>query len=715
MQFVEWAHGAGVPAANIHLFLSTADHARFTNRLQAVEVSAQAATFVRLFEFREKELPKLSGDLLYFYWSGHGSVARNGTRLLFFEEQQRSVYTQFNLNDFLELLRSDAYGGFAVQVGYVDTCANSFEKLGLRGQPGRFEGAQGANRIKVRQMWLCAADSGQQAIAGAFSQTVLTELTQRWSPDTAWPIDHDAIVEAVTQAMIGDDVHPSIQRPVQLSWVTSTGSSEVYERGELPAEEFVNIVAAGWGLPVQALRRLAEIAADSPSLKDTARREELFQSVAAAAHYGSPFPRGSRAEILELDLLYIVASAFHWQSPTADTYEVLHRLDAEMSRDGAMAAIFSNELSRICVTAKVHDFLRQQPIEPYSVRQAYLETSDSLPPDPKRDEADRIVSMLDRVVQLPPRDDLPFYYLWEFLLRLGDHSPDARAGIETFVKAHATSQVALRMLRERMQRHRRYLLSICIAQLSSPERVPGLIEARLFVAHTMERVKLFDPVDANGSWVGARDAVAKIVESAREKVHARLLRNEQVADHMDVEFVLNHEFFPMAPDRVGVPLPVRLSPLGRLHPVVVRWVYRLRHRAKIDEEAWFAIAANINREAPPKVRWVGGIDDQVASHADQCDGLLALSFVPDTDAIADLLDAGFPFMTWPREAVQDRSWETFRQEVNAWATRTSKFCDLPRALRSIRETDTALGSHLTLLWDDPEYAHHWVEPGVIDE
>jgi hypothetical protein len=33
---------------------------------------------------------------------------------------------------------------------------------------------------------------------------------------------------------------------------------------------------------------------------------------------------------------------------------------------------------------------------------------------------------------------------------------------------------------------------------------------------------------------------------------------------------------------------------------------------------------------------------------------------------------------------------------------------LPRELRGIRQNPTDLGASLTMFWDDPEYARHWM-------
>jgi hypothetical protein len=715
VQFVEWACGAGVPPNHVHLFLSSADHARFAARLAAIadvekrQVTPRVATVANILDFRLKELPQLSGDLLYFYWSGHGSFLRN-RRLLFCEDQHRSGYLQFDLDDFLTELRSRNFG---VQIGYVDACANFFDRLGLRGQPGSFSAATEAPRSDVRQMWLCAADSGQQAIGGAFSRTLLEQLAERRRADGAWPVDHEAIIEAVNEALIGGDDGPGQQRPVQISWVRSTGDSRVQERGDVPAESFVNAVAASWGLPVAALRQLADLAAQSPSLQRRERRDELFHALAAEARL-SPDDRGGRVESPELDLLYIIASAFRWESPTSDTQPVLARLDAEISRVGATSAEFAIELGRARVISQAQACVRQQPIEPAAVRKAYLQTIETLPLEPERGQAVGLVAMLDRLTQLPPKDDLPFGAVWEFLLRLADRAPEARAAITALVDARARNVLALKALRASLQHERRYLLSIRVNYDDSQESTPapGIVEARLLVSHTMERIKELPSINANGSWASAREAVAALVKKARKEVSSVLAQNERLEDRLDIEFVLYEAFFTEAPDRFGIPLPIDPCPLGRVHPVVIRWVNRVEEPWDAGE-VWFAIAAKIDRQARPKVRWLERAGrEHVAACANGCDGLLALSFVPDLGAIVDLLNAGFPFVAWPRQAAQERPWEKFRSELDEWAARTSRFDELPRALRSIRDTDTALGSHLTLLWDDPSCPKYWLSQPV---
>jgi hypothetical protein len=69
VQFCEWSRAAGVPPDHVHVFLSSADHNTFRQRLEQIGISPQAATFAQLMQFIGGKLLRLSGSLLYLFWA----------------------------------------------------------------------------------------------------------------------------------------------------------------------------------------------------------------------------------------------------------------------------------------------------------------------------------------------------------------------------------------------------------------------------------------------------------------------------------------------------------------------------------------------------------------------------------------------------------------------------------------------------------------------
>src|SRR4051812_8637117 len=74
LNFAEWCRGAGVPASNVHLFLDARQRAALRPRLANAGVVAEPATSGAIYPFFKDTLPRLDGDVLLLFWSGHGSI-----------------------------------------------------------------------------------------------------------------------------------------------------------------------------------------------------------------------------------------------------------------------------------------------------------------------------------------------------------------------------------------------------------------------------------------------------------------------------------------------------------------------------------------------------------------------------------------------------------------------------------------------------------------
>jgi len=151
------------------------------------------------------------------------------------------------------------------------------------------------------------------------------------------------------------------------------------------------------------------------------------------------------------------------------------------------------------------------------------------------------------------------------------------------------------------------------------------------------------------------------------------------------------------------------TPLGALHPLVVRW----RDRAHCSDPRtrygmWKSVAGRIKTRddlhRQPDVCWVA--DDLLnlltrlnKGYNEACVGF---TFAPQQKMIRGLLLSGAPFAFWRRCACAD--WELFKQELDACA-RAGSLKDLPRRIRDMREEAQYNATHhaadLVVLWDDP--------------
>jgi hypothetical protein len=150
------------------------------------------------------------------------------------------------------VLRRTPYGHqFPRQIGYVDACANLYESLSYRFSSGTWELPHGDLVSEIEQVFLLAADTGEQVRDGVFSKAVLDALKARANQTSEWPPDSDAIV-ADAKAKLENQ-----QRPIKISWKTRAGDVSTESVGRL-ASAFLGSDAAKSELVIKALDRYRE-------------------------------------------------------------------------------------------------------------------------------------------------------------------------------------------------------------------------------------------------------------------------------------------------------------------------------------------------------------------------------------------------------------------------------------------------------------------------
>jgi hypothetical protein len=196
-RFSDWLRDRGVPAEQIALFLAPLDA---NGALMNGNPAAQAATRELIDQALIDHMPQREGDLLYFFWGGHGVMTADGTRRLFYADASEHNMLNLDLNSLLTTMRSDTYAKLPRQICIVDTCANYIEEWGLnttlpgtifpRGQP-----------LPPQQFALVAGRAGDRAKnldvqqTGLFTREVLTELAT--APADQWPPNMDQLASRV--------------------------------------------------------------------------------------------------------------------------------------------------------------------------------------------------------------------------------------------------------------------------------------------------------------------------------------------------------------------------------------------------------------------------------------------------------------------------------------------------------------------------------------
>lgn len=126
-RFVTWLRKRGVPAEQILLFLSPLDENKAL--VQRLEVPAQAAEQALVSKVLTDYLPQQAGDLLLFFWGGHGVIDAAGNRRLFYADATQNNLRHLNLNNLLTSWRTDYLQGFPHQICCIDACANYVEYM----------------------------------------------------------------------------------------------------------------------------------------------------------------------------------------------------------------------------------------------------------------------------------------------------------------------------------------------------------------------------------------------------------------------------------------------------------------------------------------------------------------------------------------------------------------------------------------------------------
>lgn len=191
-RFVKWLRYRGVPKENILLFLSPLEANLY--KIQMLDVPCRPIDLSTFTNEITGNLRNLNGDLLWFFWGGHGVVDKDKDRKLFYQNATETTLWNLNLNNLLETCQTDYFKSFSKQIWCIDTCANFIEDMSIEfSLPGvTFPAGDPAKNIDQYVMF--AAKQGELALnqtamkSGVFSNLLLTLLEQsdnEWPPDMA--------------------------------------------------------------------------------------------------------------------------------------------------------------------------------------------------------------------------------------------------------------------------------------------------------------------------------------------------------------------------------------------------------------------------------------------------------------------------------------------------------------------------------------------------
>lgn len=183
LRFAAWLTGPGeVPASNVRMFVSALPQASLGKELEGVPAATQENVERALFD----ELPHQDGDLLWFFWAGHGFLDDRNQLLLPYSDATGPRTRHLNLESALRrwMTTHVPRGRFGRQVVIGDAC-RVHDRPASKLSFDRCDYGRGDAVVERRQFVLYAARPGEAAqnlnerSAGRFTDLLLDRLQTR--------------------------------------------------------------------------------------------------------------------------------------------------------------------------------------------------------------------------------------------------------------------------------------------------------------------------------------------------------------------------------------------------------------------------------------------------------------------------------------------------------------------------------------------------------
>ncbi len=194
-RMAKWLKDRGVPNEQIKLFLSPLPENQAV--ADGLGFVVKPATQQEIYHAIEDELANVQAeacDTLFIYWGGHGSIAADGERVLYYSDAKENAWHCLDLNASLLALRGTRWQRFARQVLIVDACADYLAADGAR--LAKQQLTKSANLAATNQFALYAASAGETTSnesAKSFSRVVGDWM----EANPVWPLNEELLANHV--------------------------------------------------------------------------------------------------------------------------------------------------------------------------------------------------------------------------------------------------------------------------------------------------------------------------------------------------------------------------------------------------------------------------------------------------------------------------------------------------------------------------------------
>lgn len=288
--FAQWALNCGVPPDRVWLACSQ-DGGSGLSPLAAV----------KKFEAAHSELQdmladatQIEGDLLLFFWCGHGILNNNRKRAVFTSDAYANVKRMFDIDELLHYLSSDRFIGLGQQVLFIDACANFVQDMNpdmnLNVSPqGNLDVG---NPREIPQFVFFSAGQGQIAAFdrnnrdARFSKVLLDWLTEDQHIRQGLPPQLDDLKSHINRVFEALRKQGELrQTPVTFAVKSEDGSEEWWKLSEIPVSGASLQAIQAAGMTTVSTRRVVKAVTSLAPMADV--RNVLIESLSGECDGGS--------------------------------------------------------------------------------------------------------------------------------------------------------------------------------------------------------------------------------------------------------------------------------------------------------------------------------------------------------------------------------------------------------------------------------------------
>jgi hypothetical protein len=288
--FAQWAMNCGVPRDRVWLACSQ-DGGSGLSLLAAVKKFG--ATYTELQDMLA-DASQTEGDLLLFFWCGHGILNNNRQRALFTSDAYAAVKRMFVIDELLHYLSSDKFSGLSQQVLFIDACANFVQDMNL--DMNLNVSPQGhldvGNPREISQFVFFSAGQGQIADFdrinrdARFSKILLDWLTEDQHIREGLPPQLDDLKSHIKRAFEALRKQGKLrQTPVTFSVKSDDGSEEEWQASEIPVSGASLEAIRAAGMTTFNTRRVVKAVTSLAPMPDV--RNVLIESLTGECDGGS--------------------------------------------------------------------------------------------------------------------------------------------------------------------------------------------------------------------------------------------------------------------------------------------------------------------------------------------------------------------------------------------------------------------------------------------